>query len=184
MAREPTTGGSGTSQQSLAGAGGVFALRPGVDTVMGPVVATAAAEVAPALSPDGRWLAYTSDASERMEVYVVPFPSGTGGKWTVSTRGGTEPAWSRDGRELFCRDGDGNIVAAEVRTMPTFGVGRSSVLFPGTTYAASVSHRNYDVAPDGRRFLMVRDLDGTATDRIVVMENWVAPLAATAGPKQ
>jgi len=92
--------------QSLSGRGGdIIAMRPGIDSVARVLVATAAEEVSPELSPDGRWLAYTSNESGRREVYVRPFPDAAEGRYQVSTAGGDTPWWSRDGHELFFVDG-------------------------------------------------------------------------------
>ena len=97
------------------GLGDILGIRLGIDTAPIPLVATKFTEVAPALSPDGRWLAYTSNESGQSEIYVVPFPNTGSAKWAVSTRGGTEPQWSHSGRELFYRDGSGNVVAVAIR---------------------------------------------------------------------
>ena len=103
-----------------------------------PLVATKFTEVSPALSPDGRWLAYTSNETGQFEIYVVPFPNTSAAKWAVSTRGGTEPHWSHSGSELFYRDGSGNLVAVEVKTKPTFSLGRSTPLFPASGFASEI----------------------------------------------
>jgi hypothetical protein len=123
-------------------------------------------ETAPALSPDGQWLAYQSDEAGRMEVYVRPYP-GPGARVSVSVRGGTEPAWSRDGRELFYRSADSMMVAA-VTLRPTFTVTGRRVLFTGT-YLLGGPFREYDVAPDGQRFLMVQG--GAAAATLITMHN-------------
>jgi Tol biopolymer transport system component len=123
-------------------------------------------ETAPALSPDGQWLAYQSDEAGRMEVYVRPYP-GPGARVSVSVRGGTEPAWSRDGRELFYRSADSMMVAA-VTLRPTFTVTGRRVLFTGT-YLQGGPFREYDVAPDGQRFLMVQG--GAAAATLITMHN-------------
>lgn len=87
----------------VAGAGDILAIRPGVDSAPHVLLAASHAEVDPALSPDGKWLAYTSNETGRHEVYVVPFPNVTAAKWPISTRGGNEPVWAHSGRELFFR---------------------------------------------------------------------------------
>ncbi len=112
----------------------------------------------PALSPDGRWLAYQSDESGRPEVYVRTWPR-LGDKVQISQNGGTEPAWSRDGRELFYRSAGGaepRLVAAAIETNPQFRVRTRTPLFSVASYEFATPHRNYDVFPDGRSFLMVR----------------------------
>lgn len=114
-------------------------------------------ELAPALSPDGRWLAYVSNESGRAEVYVRAFP-GMGGRYQVSLNGGTEPVWSPQGSELFYRSGPA-MISAELRTTPTFGVVRRTTLFSNPAYLSDLTHREYDVTPDGQHFVMVRSLD-------------------------
>ena len=85
-----------------------------------PFLRTPFDEFAPMFSPDGRWLAYLSDESGRLEVYVQPYP-GPGGKWQISTEGGAEPVWARDGQELFYRSINGDrMMAVEITTDPTF----------------------------------------------------------------
>jgi len=123
-------------------------------------------ETAPALSPDGQWLAYQSDEAGRMEVYVRPYP-GPGARVPVSVRGGTEPAWSRDGRELYYRMAD-TMVAATVTLRPTFAVTGRRVLFTGA-YLQGGPFREYDVAPDGQHFLMVQG--GAAAATLIAMHN-------------
>jgi len=112
----------------------------------------------PALSPDGRWLAYQSDESGRNEVYVRSWPA-LGAKLQVSQSGGTEPAWSRDGRELFYRSGGSAepvLVAAAIEGVPELRVRARTALFSVGSYEFATPHRNYDVFPDGRSFAMVR----------------------------
>ncbi len=128
------------------------------------------------ISPDGRWLAYLSNESGRWEVYVRPFP-GPGGKWQVSTEGGEEPLWSRNGRELFYRNDD-KMMAVDISTEPSFRAGTPRLLFAGK-YAkrAALAVPNFDVAPDGQRFLMVKatEQQSTATQIHVVL-NWFEEL--------
>jgi eukaryotic-like serine/threonine-protein kinase len=159
------------------GSGDILGIRPNVDTLPVPLVATSFTEGAPDLSPDGRWLAYTSNESGHYEVYVVPFPNTSAAKWTVSSRGGTEPVWSHSGTELFYRDGDANMVAVPVKSTPTFSVGDAVVLFPAAGFRTAESKAHYAVAPDDRRFLMIRRAVSTA-DKIVVVENWFEELKA------
>ncbi len=80
-------------------------------------------------SPDGHWVAYTSNESGRLEVYVQPFP-GPGGKWMISTEGGTYPLWARNGREIFFRSDD-KMMSASVETQPSFKAGTPRMLFQG-----------------------------------------------------
>jgi serine/threonine-protein kinase len=128
-------------------------------------------------SPDGRWLAYVSDESGRPEIYVQPYP-GPGGKWQVSTDGGTEPAWNRNGRELFYRSGN-KMMAVETMASPSFSAGKPRVLFEGeyvlTEYPQLGS--DYDVSADGQRFLMVKVPARTVSnEQINVVLNWLEEL--------
>jgi serine/threonine-protein kinase len=121
----------------------------------------------PSLSPDGHWVAYASNESGRLEVYVRPFP-GPGGRWQVSLDGGTEPVWGPNGRELFYRNGR-KVMAAAIDLRPTFTVGARRELFEGD-YLNDPVFRTYDVTRDGRSFVLVRS-PKTAGDFIVVL-NW------------
>jgi serine/threonine-protein kinase len=162
------------------GAGDILAMRPGVDTAPIPVVATAFTEISPTLSPNGRWLAYSSNESGKSEIYVVPFPNTRAGKWAISTAGGMEPLWSHRGRELFYRDASGNLVAVGVNANRIFSVGRSTVLFPAAGYTSLRFTPQYAVAPDDKRFLMIRPLETRSPDNIIVVENWFEELKTAA----
>jgi Tol biopolymer transport system component len=110
--------------------------------------------VEPAFSPDGRWLAYVSNETGRYEVYVQSFPS-LQGKWQVSTEGGREPVWARNPKELFYRSG-GKMMVVDLTTQPSFHAGKPRMLFEGHYVADTVRQRNYDVSPDGQRFVMIQ----------------------------
>jgi len=127
-------------------------------------------------SPDGHWLAYNSDESGHSEVYVQSYP-GPGGKWQISTEGGTEPVWNRNGRELFYRIGD-NMMVVEVTTQPSFSAGKPRTLFAGPYLSAPGNLLpNYDVSGDGQRFLMIKaGEEETALTQIVVVQNWFEEL--------
>jgi Tol biopolymer transport system component len=123
-----------------------------------PLVATRYIEDYPAVSPDGRWLAYVSTESNRPEVYVRPL-GGEGGKLLVSQNGGSEPVWSRDGPELFYRSlgpREPKLVAAAIETSPDLRVRSRTTLFDISEYETAVPHANYDVMPDGQNFIFVR----------------------------
>ena len=128
------------------------------------------------VSPDGRYLAYQSGESGQSEVYVRPFPDVRSGPWRVSTAGGSRPAWARSGRELFFLDGSNAMMAVQVQTSgPTFSAGTPSRLFEGK-YLEPNPARHYDVSPDGKRFLMIRN-GKEADDKVtpasmVVVLNW------------
>ena len=134
-------------------------------------------EGGPAVSPDGRWIAYHGDETGQNEVYVQRFPE-LGGKLTVSTDGGQQPLWSPDGQELFYR-GPGGMMVVPVETDPTFSAGAPEVLFDQQYYFTG-TRRTYDLAPDGR-FLMVKDsavgddAEGPAA-QIILVQNWFEEL--------
>jgi serine/threonine-protein kinase len=154
----------------------IYAIRPGIDSVPMKVVATGATERLPALSPDGRWLAYISDATGRFEVYVRPFPDVEAATWQISTTGGSEPRWSHSGRELFFRTRDGMMMAVPIAPGRTLEWGEPQVLFSAGMYASADNGRNYDVAPDDRRFLMFRTLPDSTPPVVVVVENFFEEL--------
>jgi len=142
-----------------------------------PFLRTPFIEGAPTFSPDGHWLAYVSNESGRPEVYVQPYP-GPGGKWQISTEGGTEPAWNRNGRELFYRSGD-KMMALDVTTQPTFSAGKSKMLFERRYFTSDfpLVGTAYDVSADGQRFLMVKDAEqASAVTQINVVLNWFEEL--------
>ena len=145
-----------------------------------PLFQTAAAEAAGEISPDGRWIAYYSNSSARNEVYVRAFPKvESGGQWPISTAGGTRPAWSRNGRELFYLDLNGAMMVVPVQTTPTFSAGKPRKLFDATWWTAQ-SGRTYDVSADGQRFLAIKDpsSDGetASLQTFTVVLNWVEEL--------
>ena len=109
----------------------IWVLRLG-DRKAQPFLRTPFSETAPRFSPDGRWLAYVSDESGRYEIYVQPYP-GPGGKWQISTEGGTEPVWNPNGRELFYRSGN-KMMAVDVRRSRASG-GQAPMLFRGAVPA-------------------------------------------------
>jgi serine/threonine protein kinase len=135
-------------------------------------VATPANESRAQFSPDMRWIAYTSDESGVSEVYVRRFP-GADGKWQVSTHGGLEPRWRRDGKELFYRARDGTLMAADVPADHSrFESGTPRALFnPGTSAPV-----NYVATRDGQRFLLIIGGDAEDSAPITVVLNWKAPL--------
>ena len=130
----------------------------------------------PSLSPDGRWLAYTSNDAGRYDVYVRP-TSTAEGRWQISTEGGVEPVWSASGSELFYRHGD-QVLAVDVVTKPTFAHGKPRMLFDGRYVLGEVKNdtRAYDVAPDGQRFLMLQSESEPSTGDLKVVVNWYTEL--------
>jgi serine/threonine-protein kinase len=137
-----------------------------------PFLRTPFDERGASFSRDGRWLAYTSNESARDEIYVRPFP-GPGPKWQISTGGGSEPVWARNGGELFYRSGD-KMMAVAVSTTPTFQAQKPRVLFEGE-YERPDLMTSYDVAPDGR-FAMVRGETQSAPSTLHVVLNWFEEL--------
>ncbi|MEO8227648.1 MAG: hypothetical protein ABI637_09455, partial [Gemmatimonadota bacterium] len=150
------------------GAGDILAIRPGIDSVARVLVATPAEEMAPDVSPDGRWLAYSSNESGRREVYVRPFPDAAQARYQISTTGGEAPRWSRDGRELFFIDEVQRMIAVPVIPGAAFQAGTPAALFDATNSYSTVFHAQYAPTPDGRGFLMERRLAGTDFGVVVV----------------
>ncbi|MFN2315811.1 MAG: TolB family protein, partial [Gemmatimonadales bacterium] len=165
------------------GAGDLIGVRTNGDTTEVPLVASRFTEMHPALSPDGRWLAYISNESGANEVYVRPFPGTSGGRWQVSNGGGMSPAWSPDGRELFFLGGGNRLVVAEVRTAAAFEVVRLQPLFDVGGFKVDLFHNWFAVSPDGRSLVMARPrlLAGSASAPTVIQaQHWFAELKASA----
>ncbi len=150
------------------GAGDIMAIRPGVDSVARALVATPAEELAPAISPDGRWLAYTSNESGRREVYVRPFPETAGGRYQISTAGGIAPVWSPTGRELFFIDDSQQLVAVPVVPGALFSAGQPKPLFSVVNYYTTPFRSQITPSSDGQRFVMSRRRGGTDLGVVVV----------------
>jgi len=147
------------------------------DRKVEPFLRTPFTEGGARFSPDGRWLAYASNESGRPEVYVQPYP-GPGGKWQISTDGGAEPVWNRNGRELFYRSGN-KMMAVETTTQPTFSAGKPRMLFEGQYLTNDFPNLSaaYDVSGDGQRFLMVKETEAArSTAQINVVLNWFEEL--------
>ena len=139
-----------------------------------PVLNTRFNEWSARLSPDNRWLAYVSDESGRNEVYLRPYPT-PGGKFLISTTGGWEPLWSRDGRELFYRDGD-KMMAVTIAAGSTQTPGAAHLLFEGHYQIADAGIAAYDVSSD-RRFLMIEStVPQQPATHITVVLNWFEEL--------
>jgi Tol biopolymer transport system component len=137
-----------------------------------PFIRSGASETQPVISPDGGWLAYASDESGRSEVYVTSYPAGRG-RTLISFDGGEEPTWSRDGKELFYRNGQ-RWMTVPISTRPAFDPGRPRLLFEGNYL--NVSGLSYDVTADGRRFILIRGVDAPPTRQIHVVLNWFEEL--------
>ena len=135
----------------------VYAIRPGVDSVGTPLLASEFLEWEATISPDGRWLAYTSDRGGRRDVYVLPFPDGSA-RYPVSTEGGRAPLWAKRGSELFFRNASNELVSARFSDSDgTFDVIERTTLFALDGYLSSTGgFRMYDVTTDGQSFVMLR----------------------------
>jgi serine/threonine protein kinase/Tol biopolymer transport system component len=137
-----------------------------------PVVSTPAFEGGAQFSPDGHWMAYASDESGQMQVYVRPFP-GPDRRWPVSTQGGTQPLWNRNGKEIFYRIGN-KMMVVDVSGGVDLILSQPRQLFDQRYVFQNVSLANYDVSPDGQRFVMVKDETGSG--RLNVVLNWTEEL--------
>jgi serine/threonine-protein kinase len=135
-----------------------------------PFVNSPAYKSAPRFSPDGHFIAYESDESGRLEIYVRPYP-GPGGKYQISIEGGTEPVWNPKGRELFYRSRN-KMMAVDVTTQGTFSAGKPRVLFEGSYVPTPLTFQDYDVSPDGQRFLMLKPDKAQFPPQINVVLNW------------
>ena len=126
-------------------------------------------------SPDGRWIAYSSNETGKMEIYVANFPGGNG-KWQVSTGGGQEPRWRQDGKELFYLSPDGKMMAVALAPGASFEAGSPLALFQTHRRQALSSQDffSYDVSGDGQRFLIAPQMDEGTPAPLSVLLNWVA----------
>jgi len=137
-------------------------------------------EYMPALSPDGRWIAYVSLESGREEVYVRPFPETDRARWQVSTSGGTAPAWSHSGRELFYVSRSDSLVAVAASGTQDFRSGPARALFSTVPFVLLPFHRSYEVSPGDRAFIMLErtGVSGAEGNRLTVVLNWFGELGA------
>ena len=161
----------------VSGGRDIYARRIGDSTAV-PLIATPYDEMAFAVSPDSRWIAYQSDETGRLEVFVRPFPNVTDGKWQVSTIGGSAALWARDGRTLYYLRSDNTMMAVPVTGAPNAPLGTPRPLFhlgPLPVIFTTRYYTPWDIAPDGR-FLMLRPA-GTgdaASAPLIVVENWTS----------
>jgi eukaryotic-like serine/threonine-protein kinase len=142
-----------------------------------PFLATPADETSAAFSPDGKWIAYSSDESGRPDVYVRGFapdriPAVAAGQWMISVNGGDKPRWSRDGKELFYLASDGKMMAVPIKGGSSFEPGIPIPLFDTRV----TGFMPYDVAPDGRFLINTLPADATSRSSITVVVNWFAGL--------
>jgi eukaryotic-like serine/threonine-protein kinase len=135
-----------------------------------PFVHSAFNETDARFSPDGRWVAFVSDESGRSRVYVQPL-QGSGEKWPISTAGGSRPRWRRDGKELYYLAADNKLMAVALNAGHSFTAGPPAVLFK-----SNMAWNDYDVAPDGKQFLVSTQVAGAESTPITVVLNWTASL--------
>ncbi len=150
------------------------------DHVRKPLLQEKYSEKDPRVSHNGKWMAYASNESGSYEVYVRPFPDVNKGKWQVSTSGGHSPLWSPDDRELYYHIGDA-AMAVPVETELTFQAGKPTVLFRGTNIVSTVGmdltdYTYWDISPDGKRFLMLKDAAVQGPRKINIVLNWLEEL--------
>ena len=140
-----------------------------------PFLQTEFNETQAQLSPDGRWVAYNSDESGKSEVYVRPFPAGDG-KWQISTNGGVQARWRRDGKELFYLARDSSkLMAVEVKAEKTFVASVPKALFETRMNAPNFFYL-YAASANGQRFLLPSPVQETASAPLNVVVNWTAAL--------
>jgi Tol biopolymer transport system component len=136
------------------------------------------------LSPDGRWLAYESNESGQIEIYVRPFPDVDSGRWLVSTSGGAQPLWGHSGRELFYVALNGLLMSATVHATSTWSASPPMRTLEGAyiLVVPTMGGRHYDISPDDQRFLVMKSLSGGQSDALPVhltlVQNWFEELKA------
>ena len=167
------------TETGAAGNGDILAVRTAGDSGVVRIAATSFTEQQPALSPDGRWVAYVSNESTTDEVYVRPFPNSDASRWQVSNGGGASPVWSPDGKELFFLGGNNRLVSAELNPGAAFGVKDLKPLFDATAFSYIGYHQAFEATKDGG-FIFLGPLGGTAAQsvRLVEVDNWFADLRA------
>jgi len=158
------------------GGGDILARQLSGDTTTTPLLATPAFEGEPAISPDGRWLAYVSSRSGRDEVYVRPWPDVKGGRWQISNGGGTEPVWDPGGGELYYRSGDQELMAVRVAPTPAFRVSQPEPLFSTSPFITGAAHAAYAVSRDGRFLFGEQIGGGAAGSRLILVRHWFTEL--------
>ena len=154
----------------------IWTVRLGEPDSARPFLETRFNEHQPTFSPDGRWIAYVSDETGRDELFVRSFPD-SGAKWSVSSGAGTEPVWSPDGKKLYYRAPE-ELMVVTVETRPTFSVSRPQAVLEDSfeRWPGQPGFRNYDISPDGERFLMLESGEQTQYDTIHVVLNWFEEL--------
>jgi serine/threonine-protein kinase len=157
----------------------IWALPMTGDRTPRPLVTSRFDDRRPAISPDGRWLAYGTNEQGPSEIHVRPYPETARERYQASAGGGTSPVWSINGGAIFYRSGT-RFVRVNVTTSPDFKAGKPEELF---TIGGTDATMNYDLAPDGKRFALIKSgNDGAAEYRVVV--NWAEELKARVRPKK
>jgi serine/threonine-protein kinase len=141
------------------------------DTTAKPIANTQFTEDMARVSPDGRWVAFVSIETGAEEVFVQPFP-GPGGRVQVSIRGGGEPVWSRDGKTVFYRNEE-NLMAARLSFDGGLRVASRDVVFADVFVKRSLPHANFDISPDGTKFLFLK---ATSEPEAIIVHNWIDEL--------
>jgi len=162
------------------GKGNVYGVRMG-DTTLVPLATSPATEGDAAVSPDGRWLAYASEESGVFEIYVRPFPDAESARWQVSAAGGFDPVWSRSGRELFYLSTQNEMMSVAVAPGAGFSISPPKRLFSTAPYTTNAPVPAFDVSPDDKRFLLLRETTPTDRNELIVVQNWVEEMKARAG---
>jgi Tol biopolymer transport system component len=161
--------------------GDILGVQTSGDTAIKVLVSDQGNQAMPALSPDGRWLAYASDEAANWQIYVRPFPDTKVAKRQVSVGAGYAPRWSRNGRELFYYDPNGDFWSAEIAPGPVFSSGTPKRLFSALPFGSLINNF-FDVSPDGKRFLFSRSkLSGLISprqDELILVQNFFEELKA------
>jgi eukaryotic-like serine/threonine-protein kinase len=165
----------------------ILVMRPGVDEEPIPLFAGSYRELNPAVSPDGRWIAYASDETGRYEVYVRPFPDVRAGRWQVSINGGRSPRWAHSGREMFFQGPNQEMLAVDVTAGTSFDSRDPYVLFEASPQweVGNLNGVYYDVHPDDQRFLVATrsiagsdEQEGPAPPPVILVNNFFEELRA------
>ncbi len=158
----------------------LYAVRNGTTEDRRTLVASDADEYSPALSPDGRWLAYVSEESGQQEVYVRPFPATGAAKWQISVGGGTGPLWAHGGGKLFYQTAVGGLMVADIEAEQGFIPGTPRMLFRDPSLRVYHWHPMFDLDPDDRRLLMIREA-GAELGQLILVLNWFEEIEEAQG---
>lgn len=166
----------------------IYAFRPGVDSVATPLLAEPGYdEMYPLISPDGRWVAYETTETDRLEIYVRPFPDVNTGRWQISVDGGRNPQWSHSGRELFFQGPDREMMVVDIGDGPGFSASAPRMLFESEDewVEGDILGTLYAVAPDDQRFVIGSEVDpegqSSEAPTAVLVNNFAEELRARVG---